>query len=279
MTPRWPQRPPIRPDSCATPSADTTTTGKAFEHIVLTGGYPEMLQRRDSVRCTEWARNYLRAIVQRDVRDVASVDKLGQMPRLLRVLAQHSGQLVNYSQVGGQLGLDAKTACKYINVFQQLFLVRALEPWSANRLTRLVKTPKLHFLDSGLLAVLLAVSEANVATRRKTFGAILESFVFAEISKLAGWEHDDYHLYHYGDKDQDEVDVVIENAMGNIVGVEVKAAATVNAADFRGLRKLAGACGDRFRCGLVLHDGGIVLPFGKRMYAAPVSSLWTAPGQ
>ena len=258
------------------PPSGKPAVGKALERIVLTGGYPEMLRRRDPARRADWARNYLRAIVQRDVRDVASVEKLGLMPRLLRVLAQHSGQLVNYAQIGGQLGLDAKTARKYLDVFQQLFLVRSLDPWSASRLTRLIKTPRLHFLDSGLVAVLLGVTEANLADRRKSFGAILESFVFAEISKLVGWASGECQLLHYRDKDQNEVDLVIEHASGETAGVEVKAAATVNAADFRGLRKLADACGSRFRCGLVLHDGNSVLPFGAHLYAAPVSSLWAA---
>lgn len=112
--------------------ATHAATGKALERIALIGGYPEMLRRRDPARRAEWARNYLRAIVQRDVRDIASVEKLGQMPRLLRVLAQHAGQLVNYAQIGGQLGLDAKTARKYLDIFRQLFLVRTLEPRSAS---------------------------------------------------------------------------------------------------------------------------------------------------
>lgn len=97
-----------------------------------------------------------------------------------------------------------------------------------------------------------------------------------KISKLVGWASGECQLLHYRDKDQNEVDLVIEHASGETAGVEVKAAATVNAADFRGLRKLADACGSRFRCGLVLHDGNSVLPFGAHLYAAPVSSLWAA---
>lgn len=251
-------------------------TGAELEDIVLTGGYPEMLRRTEPTRRTEWARNYLRAIVQRDVRDIAGVDKLGHMPRLLRALAHHSGQLVNYAQLGGQLAIDAKTARKYIDIFQQLFLVRALEPWSANRLARLIKTPKLHFLDSGLLAALLPAATNHTTIRGKAFGAILESFVYAELTKLAAWEGADYQLFHYRDKDQDEVDIVIEDAAGNIVGVEVKSAATVSTASFRGLHKLERACGARFRCGIVLYDGDVVLPFGSHAVAAPISNLWTA---
>lgn len=250
-------------------------TNEILVRKVLTGGYPEMVQRRDPVRRSEWARNYVRALVQRDVRDITSVEKLGLMPRLLRVLAQHAGQLVNNAQIAGQLGLDAKTARKYLDVFEQLFLVRTLQPWSTNRLSRLIKTPKLHFLDTGLLATLLGMNEQRIATSRSAFGALLESFVFAEISKLAGWFDPDCQIYHYRDKDQNEVDVVIENVAGEIVGIEVKAGATVDVTHFGGLRRLAAICGKRLRCGVVLYNGDAVLPFGKQMFAAPISSLWS----
>jgi hypothetical protein len=90
-------------------------------------------------------------IVQRDVREVADVEKLDQMPRLLQVLAHHSGRLTNFTQMGTQVGFDDKTTRKYVAILEQLFLVPKVEPWFQNQLKRLVKTPKLHFLDSGLL--------------------------------------------------------------------------------------------------------------------------------
>jgi predicted AAA+ superfamily ATPase len=248
--------------------------GNQLVHTVLAGGYPEMVRRRDPERRAEWARNYIRAIMQRDVRDIAAIEKLGQMPRLLRVLAHHAGQLVNYAGVGGSLDMDAKTAHRYMDVLQQLFLVRSLEPWSTNQLKRLVKTPKLHFLDSGLLASLLGLTPTNAGDRRKTYGAILESFVVAEIAKLATAADGELLFHHYRDKDQNEVDLVLENAAGDIVGIEVKAAATVTASDFAGLCKLAAACKTRFRCGLVLHDDDQIHAFGDRLYAAPLASLW-----
>lgn len=248
--------------------------GNQLVRTVLTGGYPEMVRRHDPARRAEWARNYIRAIMQRDVRDIATVDKLDQMPRLLRVLAQHAGQLANYTAIGNSLDMDAKTVRRYVGVLQQLFLIHSLEPWSTNQLKRLIKTPKLHFIDSGLLASLLGVTPANAGDRRKIFGAILESFVVAEIARLASATGSEFQLSHYRDKDQNEVDLVIENAAGDIVGIEVKAAATVTDGDFIGLRKLAAACKPRFRCGLVLHDDDKVHPFGAAMYAAPLSSLW-----
>jgi predicted AAA+ superfamily ATPase len=212
--------------------------------------------------------------VERDVRDIAQIEKLQQLPRLLRVLAHHSGQLVNYSGLGAPLSLTHVTTQKYTGIFEQLFLTRVLPPWANNELKRLIKTPKLHFLDSGLLAALRELSPARLAADRGAFGALLETFIFSEVLKLASWTGQRFEFSHYRDKDQDEVDLVIENPEGKIAGLEVKASATVTASDFNGLRKLAGATGDRFVAGLVLYDGDVVIPFGEKLFAAPISSLW-----
>lgn len=248
--------------------------GKDLVEIVLIGGYPEMLGRSDPRRRSAWARDYIRAIVERDVRDITEIDKLEQMPQLLRALAQHAGQLTNFAQLAGQIHIDDKTARRYVGVLEQLFLVRRVEPWFRNRLKRLVKTSKLHFLDSGLLAVLVGATPERIARDRSLFGSLLETFVVSEILKLATWSDTVSTLHHYRDKDQVEVDVVLENDAGAIVGIEVKAAATVSAADFKGLRKIAEIAGDDLRVGMVLYDGDKVLPFGERLFAAPLSCLW-----
>ena len=248
--------------------------GDDLVHTVLTGGYPEMLRRKTLPRRQAWAREYVKALLQRDVRDIAGVERLDGMSRLFRTLAHHSGGLVNFAQAGGRIGLDEKTASKYVGVFEQLFIVRRVEPWLRNRLKRLVRTPKLHFLDSGLLAATLGAAAARIAKNRAILGPLLEAFVFSEVLKQAEWFGEDCALHHFRDKDQDEVDIVIENHDGAVVGIEVKAAATVGAGDFRGLRKLAGACGKEFRLGVVLYDGAQAVPFGERLFAAPVSCLW-----
>ena len=248
--------------------------GNDLIEAVLVGGYPEMLRRGDAKRRQKWALDYMRAIVQRDVREIAEVEKLDQMPRLMQVLAHHSAQLTNFTQMGGQIGLDDKTTRKYVGILEQLFLVRRVEPWFRNRLKRLVKTPKLHFLDSGLLGAVLGTSAEQVRSDRSSFGILLETFVFSEILKQASWSGESYALYHYRDKDQDEVDLVIETASSGVIGVEVKASATVNRDDFKGLRKLAAACGDAFKLGVVLYDSETTVPFGTRLFAAPLSCLW-----
>ncbi len=249
-------------------------SGEKLVQRVLRGGYPEMLRRADPARRRNWARDYIAAIVQRDVRDISSIERLDVLPRLLRILAQHSGQLTNFTQLGGQIGLDEKTARKYLGVLEQLFLVRRLDPWHHNRLSRLLKTPKLHFLDSGLLAALLGVTSERVVGDRMLLGVLLETFVFTEVLKLSAVSERQITVYHYRDKDKNEVDIVIEDESGGVVGLEIKSSATVRPADFAGLRKVAAAAGRKFRLGVVLHDGDAVTGFGERLVAAPISSLW-----
>ena len=172
------------------------------------------------------------------------------------------------------MGLNDKTARRYILILEKLFLLRRLEPWFRNRIKRLVKTPKLHFLDSGLLAAFLGASMERIERDRSIFGKMLETFVHSEILRQSGWLPEPCGLFHFRDKDQYEVDIVAEDLSGRVVGIEVKASATVRGEDFRGLRKLADAAGEDFRLGVVLYDGDRVFSFGDRFAAAPVSALW-----
>ena len=161
----------------------TPTVGLALVETVLRGGYPEAISRTGSRRRTVWARQYIDALIQRDVRDVASIDKLDQLPRFLRSLALVSGQMCNYTQLGGQVGLDSKTAARYAGVFEQMYLLKRVEVWARNRLKRVVKTPKLQFIDAGLLATLLDLDVAEVQRDRSRFGSLLETFVYGELLK------------------------------------------------------------------------------------------------
>ncbi len=248
--------------------------GSDLVERVLRGGYPEAISRTTSRRRAAWSRQYINALIQRDVRDVAGVDKLDQLPRFLRALAQTAGQMCNYAQLGGQTGLDGKTASRYISVFEHMYLLKRVEVWARNRLSRVVKTPKLQFIDSGLLATLLDLNSEEIERDRTRLGNVLESFVFGELLKHTTTAEGDYHLMYYRDTEKVEVDVVIENAAGHLICVEVKAAATVKDGDLRGLRKLAGIAGRQFKMGILLYDGTETLPLGDGLWAAPLSSLW-----
>jgi uncharacterized protein len=241
---------------------------------VLRGGYPEAISRPTAKRRNEWFRQYVDALVQKDIRDIAEITKLDELQRLLRALVYTAGQICNYTQLGGQVGLDAKTTAKYIGIFEQMYLLKRVEVWARNRLNRVIKSPKLQFFDSGLLSALQSLTHDEVAEDRSRFGKVLESFVFAELMKHSTSAEANYQLLHYRDLDQVEVDVVIENQRGGVVGVEIKASASVMDKDLKGLRKLANTSGTDFKMGLILYDGSETLPLGDKIWAAPISTLW-----
>lgn len=248
--------------------------GSNLVERVLRGGYPEAIARPTEKRRDAWARQYINAILQRDVRDVAEIDKLDQLPRFLRALAQTAGQMCNYSELGGQVGLDGKTVSRYISVFEHMYLLKRIDVWARNRLKRVVKTPKLQFIDSGLLSLLTNIGNKEVVLDKTGYGHILESFVFSELLKHTTTSDDDYRLLYYRDADKYEVDIVIENSAGQLVGIEVKASATVKERDLRGLKRLASLAEDQFTAGVLLYDGDETMPLGRNQWAAPLSTLW-----
>jgi predicted AAA+ superfamily ATPase len=123
--------------------------GDDLVRFVLLGGFPEALGRGSERRRQDWARSYLTSVLTRDLRDIAEIEKLTELPKFARLLAEHSGQLVNYSQFGSSINVSYKTGQRYVALLEQVFLVATLQPWYTNALKRIAKTPKLHFLDSG----------------------------------------------------------------------------------------------------------------------------------
>ncbi|MBK9234712.1 MAG: ATP-binding protein [Rhodoferax sp.] len=265
-------------DGAGPPAVGNPVVGDALLDIVLKGGYPEALRRTSASRRQAWLQDYVALILDRDVRDIANIDQLDRLPRLLDVLAAHAGQLVNHSSYGAALGLSVPTAQKYVGILERLFLVRMLPPWSHNAVSRLTKTPKLHFLDTGLLAALRGTDVSQLqkdrAAERTHWGPLLENFVVSEVLKLCTWSDKRLRVSHFRTKEQDEVDLVLEDRQGRVIGIEVKASATVRPPDLRGLRQLQAAVGDKFVQGLVLHDHDRVTPFDEKLHAAPVSMLW-----
>jgi predicted AAA+ superfamily ATPase len=250
-------------------------TGDHLVKLALLGGFPEAISRESERRRQDWARSYLTSVLTRDLRDIAEIEKLTELPKFVRLVAEHSGQLVNYSQFGSSINVSHKTSQRYVALLEQVFLVATLQPWYTNMLKRIAKTPKLHFLDSGLLATARGLSFGRVKANRSEFGALLESFVFSEVLKLMTGSDMRLTPYHFRDQQMHEVDIVLERDDGLIVGIEVKAAATVKSSDFAGLRTLAETCKERFAYGVVLYDSADVVPFGERLSAAPLSCLWS----
>lgn len=248
--------------------------GAGLAERIVAGGYPAALARKTTRRRTVWYRDYAETIVQRDVRDLARISSLESLPRLMQLAAGQTATLVNIAEMAAPFQLSRPTIRDYVTLLERVFLLEFLPPWHSNRLSRLIKTPKLHLCDTGLAAALLGFAAGELAKDRKAFGRLLETFVFQEIRRQVSWADANIELFHFRDKDGAEVDIVLEQGASDVAGVEVKAAATVTRADFRGLRKLREAAGGRFVAGVVLYDGEITVGFGEGLFAVPVRALW-----
>jgi len=248
--------------------------GDGLAERILQGGYPEPLARTTWRRRREWYRNYVETIVQRDIRDLAKLSRMDAIPRLLELAAGQTARLLNVSELSAPFQLSRPTIRDYLGLIENIFLIDFLPSWHSNRMKRLVKTPKLHIADTGLAGALLGLDPAVLLKDRSLLGQLLESFVYGELRRQASWHESNLAFYHYRDKDQYEVDVVIQQDGRKIAGIEVKASGTVTERDFRGLNRLRQAAGNMFAAGIVLYDGEHLLPFGGHMHAVPISALW-----
>ena len=254
-------------------TATTSRLGGELAERIAAGGYPAALERSTARRRANWYRNFVETQLQRDVRDMSRISALDALPRLLSAAASQTARLYNLSDLAAPFQLSRPTIGDYVELLERLFLVERLPPWSSNRLSRLVKTPKLHIGDTGLGCALLGISPSALAQDRTLLGQLLETFVFQELKRQSICQEQPLSFYHYRDKDQVEVDVVIERGASAVAGVEVKAAATVTTSDFRGLHKLKKTIGERFASGVVLYDGEIATGFGDGMFAVPIRSM------
>ena len=250
--------------------------GVELAERIVAGGYSAALSRSSGRRQRDWYRAYLETLVQRDVRELARISSLDALPRLyLQLAAGQTARLLNISELAAPFQLSRPTIRDYVTLLERIFLIELLPPWHSNRLSRLVKTSKLHLGDTGLAASLLGLDAGALVKDCALLGQLLETFVLQELRRQASWHDDAIGFHHFRDKDGYEVDIVLEGR--ELAGVEVKAAATVTAADFRGLRKLRSATGERFAAGVVLYDGERSVRFAEDMFAVPIAALWS-PG-
>ncbi len=252
----------------------TERLGSELGERIVSGGYPAALARPPGRRRASWYRNYVDAQVQRDVRDIARIRSFDLLPRLLSLAAAQTGTVFNLSDLAAPFQVSRPTIRDYVALLEQVFLLEELPPWHTNRLSRLIKRPKLHVGDTGLACALLGIDAAGLAADRSLLGQLLETFVHQELRRQASWHEAPMSFFHFRDKDGVEVDIVIEQGAQALAGVEVKAGATVTASDFRGLRKLKAAAGNRFVNGVVLYDGEVSASFGDGLYAVPLRFLW-----
>jgi uncharacterized protein len=240
---------------------------------ILEGGYPEPRQRQGERR-QDWFDAYLTTILSRDIRDLANIEGMAQLPRLLALLAARSANLLNLSDIGNSAKIPYTTLQRYMALLEATFLVKLIPAWSNNLTNRFVKAPKLYLLDSALTAALLGADENQLERNSTLYGALLETFAVNELHKLASWSQVKSKPFHFRTHTQHEVDVVLERMNGECIGVEIKASSTVTPKDFRGLQTLQSSMPERFVTGIILYTGDKVLPFGEGLSAAPITALW-----
>ena len=249
---------------------------EALTQVLLGGGFPEALGRTIPRRRAAWFESYLQSILQRDVRDLARVEQLTEIPHLLQLLATRSAQLLNFAELSRSSGLAQTTLKRYFSLLELLFLVVRLPAWERNPGKRLVKAPKVFLLDCGLLAHLMAWSHERLAASPGLPGAWVETFVLGELLKHLAFSASQLTLWHYRTQTDIEVDFVLENRLGRITGIEVKASASVDTKDFKGLRHLKETEPAAFQRGIILYGGRELIPFAADLFAVPLT-MWWAP--
>jgi len=235
-----------------------------YLELAVAGGFPEAVRRTPRRRGAFFS-SYLSTLIERDVLQVSSIGRQGDMFRLLSLLAGRAGGLLVPGTLAGQAGIPRTTLVRYLELLATVFLIKPVPAWSSGQTTRAVGTPKLAFVDTGIACHLIGQDAARLDEPDGAAGPVLENFVVMELARQLTWAGERARLYHYRTKDKLEADAVIETPDGRVIAVEVKAGATVRTEDLAGLRNLASRLGGKFVAGYVLYTGQQTLSYGGRI--------------
>lgn len=244
-----------------------------LEHLVA-GGYPPAVARHSPSRRDAWFHSYIMTMLQRDIRDLANIADSTAIPRLLSVVATRAGSLLNFADLSRTMGLPQTTLKRYFALLEGTFLVQLLRPWARNLGKRVIQTPKVYLTDSGLLAYSLGATVDRLKAEGTLTGAVLENFVMMELRKQCAWSTARPEMFFWRTTSGAEVDFVLEDRAGKVVGLEVKASATLGSQDARGLRELADTVGKNWLRGVVLYAGRDIVPFASNLHGIPMTALW-----
>lgn len=254
--------------------SDLTDRGISLVDAIKSGTFPEIADKAAKERSI-WLDGYLTTILQRDVRQLAELEKISLLPTLLRVLSARAGGLINDSDIAREVGLNSVTGKFYRNILKMMFLTFDVLPWHRNIGKRLVKAPKGYVTDTSLLCHMLDLDIGEIYKNKPDlFGHIVENFVATELTKLLSFGNTRAQCLHFRTSDGKEVDFILERPDGRIFGIEIKKSESVSAGDFRGLHTLAELAGKAFTGGIVLYSGRDVVPFGNNLWAVPFHILW-----
>lgn len=257
------------------PFSSSKTTWSKIAEMIRLGGYPESLERKSQQRRSKWFNDYLTAILQKDIRDISNIEGLNEIPNLLKLIATRVGSTLNLSDIGRLAGISHTTLKRYFTLLENIFMIVKVPAWTKNTEGKLVKSPKVYLNDTGLLNHLIGKEDERFLEQRSNAGSFLENFIVMEIVKQLTWSPISLKPYHFSIHRGSEVDLVLEDNSGDIYGIEIKSASTLQGKDFNGLRRLSQLVGEKFKRGIVLYTGEQYLGgFGDNLQAVPIASVW-----
>ncbi|MFZ2785407.1 MAG: ATP-binding protein [Sediminibacterium sp.] len=248
--------------------------GLTLQNAIRWATYPEISKAEDEERKT-WFDGYITSILQRDVKQIADLEKSALLPHMLQVLASRIGGIINESDIGREVGMNSVTGKSYRNILKMMFLTFDIKPWSRNIAKRLVKSPKGYFIDTSLACHILDYKLEDIAkTKPELYGHMVENFVATELLKQLANGDTKAALYYYGTSDGKEIDFILEKPDGTVLAIEVKKNEKVTSEDFKIIRQFETIAGPDFIGGIVLYAGKDVVPFGTNLWAVPFHVLW-----
>lgn len=241
---------------------------------ILSGGFPEVISRKDKDRQNAWFNSYITTLIERDVRDITNIERLTDLPRLLKILASRVGTLLNFAEISRSASIPQTTLKRYITLFEALFLIYFVPTWSGNISKRAIKTPKLYFLDTGIAAYLIGFKRDKVLVDAPLWGKLLENFILTELLKQLSWSKIEGNIFYYRTASAQEIDFIIERRDGKLIAIEVKSNNKVDKEDFKHIVSFSEDVKKKFLRGIVFYTGEEFVSFGNGLYAVPISYLW-----
>lgn len=251
-------------------------TRRDYIDRMIRGGFPESVAREGNRR-TRFFNSYVADLINRDVMQLSTIQRGREMNQLVRLLASLSGQLVVNNRLADGVGIDQGTIRTYLQLLEEVFLIKRIPAWTRNLTTRVTATPKVAMVDTGVAANLLGLDAHRLRQPGSPIGPLLEAFTLMELGRQQAWAEEWTDMYHYRTRDKAEVDIILENRRGEVVAIEVKAAETVRPEDFGGLRHIASQIGSDLVAGVLLYTGAHTLLIDDKLIAVPLSAIWEAP--
>jgi predicted AAA+ superfamily ATPase len=269
----------VRNGAAQVPRIATTVTRADYAQILAAGAYPDVREASDRTRAA-WIDSYLQGVIGRDMVELRRDVLPARSMALLRTLAgRQSAELVK-AKLAQETAIPTRTITPYLDLLHEIGLIATIPPWTPNLAKREIGRPKTIVIDSALALRLAQLTPGQLKTLEysESFGAALEGFVAAELLRQQTWSQNSFEVFHYRERNGDEVDLILEFDDGSVVGIEVKAATSFSAQHFKALGRLRERLGRKFLAGVVLNTGTSGYRYAERLYGAPVSALWEFTG-